>query len=101
MGSPEKETRRRDDASGAMFQVSIIIGPSIDPAPSTRMLPLSAAEVADALAAQGIAIAPGRAERIARALAPLVAGVVEDARALPFDLEAPAFAAALERAAFA
>ena len=84
-----------------MFQVSIIIGPSSDPAAAIPMLPLSAAEVADALAAQGIAIAPGRAERIARALAPAVAAVVEDARALPFDLEAPAFIAALDRGAAA
>jgi hypothetical protein len=61
------------------------------------MLPLTAAEVADALAAQGIASAPGRAERIARAVAPAVAAVVEDARTLPFDLEAPAFSAALAR----
>jgi hypothetical protein len=59
------------------------------------MMPLTASAVADALAAQGIDIAPGRAERIARALAPLVAAVVEDTRALDFDLEAPAFAAAL------
>ncbi len=63
------------------------------------MTPLTAAAVADALAAQGIAIAPGRAERIARALAPTVEAVAADAASLPFDLEPPAFAAALERCA--
>lgn len=61
------------------------------------MLPLSAAQVADALAAQGIPLAAARAERIARALAPLVEIAVEDAATLPLELEAPAFAGALRR----
>jgi hypothetical protein len=60
-------------------------------------MPLTAAAVADALAAQDIDVAPGRAERIARALAPLIEAVVADARSLPFDPETPTFAAALAR----
>jgi hypothetical protein len=63
------------------------------------MSPLTPAAVADALAAQGIAIAPGRAERIAKGLAPAIEAVGAEALALPFDLEAPGFAAALERRA--
>ncbi len=63
------------------------------------MTPLSAAAVSDALAAQGLALPPGRAERIARALAPQVEAVLADAQSLDFDLEAPAFAAALARRA--
>jgi|APFre7841882724_1041349.scaffolds.fasta_scaffold00465_14 hypothetical protein len=65
------------------------------------MTPLTPAAVSGALAAQGIEIAPGRAERIARALAPLLAAVVADAQSLAFDLEAPDFAAALARNASA
>jgi hypothetical protein len=63
------------------------------------MSPLTPAAVADALAAQGIAIAAARAERIARGLAPGVEAVVAAAGALPFDLEPPGFAAALARRA--
>jgi len=61
------------------------------------MAPITPAYVAAALAAQGVALAPGRAERIARALAPTVASVVADAAELPFDLESPAFAPVLRR----
>lgn len=63
------------------------------------MTPLTPVAVAEALAAQGIHIAPGRAERIARAVAPVVEAVLADAQSLDFDLEAPAFVAALARAA--
>jgi hypothetical protein len=63
------------------------------------MSPITAAAVADALAAQGIAIAPARAERIARGLAPAIEAVIAEARDLPFDTEAAGFAAALERSA--
>jgi hypothetical protein len=63
------------------------------------MHPLSAAAVADALSAQGIAIAPGRAERIAQGLAPTVAAVIAASRDLPLDCEPAGFAAALARRA--
>lgn len=63
------------------------------------MTPLTPAAVADALAAQGIAIAAPRAERIARGLAPGVEALVMEAGTLSLDLEPPGFAAALERRA--
>jgi hypothetical protein len=59
------------------------------------LAPINEGYVAAALDAQGIACTPQRAARIARTLATDLRALAEDCGALPFDVEAAAFAVAL------
>jgi hypothetical protein len=66
---------------------------------TTAKQPWSAEALEAALAAQGIAIAPGRAERLARAQTSLLGAATADplCSSLEFDADVPGFVAAMEK----
>ena len=65
--------------------------------PERSVQELDAQTIEATLASQNIRLAPGRAERLALALNPLLAASAADASALAFDQEPPGYILALAR----